>query len=255
MKKKPMSISPSELRLLSILAAAIIVFILYSYVINPALLSGSLLSQENKAAEAELTRINTLIEKYPTLKEDVSVEKKLLAEKYKIFFYDLKQEQILYKLDSLMVNSGFNITSYVTTKPSAAPIIASSPNYKPLTYPLLDKAKKMNPSLEPEPAAEQNANQDASGGENQIQLEAIPTTDITLSFSNASYESVMAFIKSLEDMDKSLFVRTISMAKSEAGTGGQIILSLYSLPKPDDSDMDLLKFKPVIPKDKVNPFN
>lgn len=255
MKKKSMSISPSEIRLLSILAAAIIVFILYTYVISPALMSGSLLSLEKKEAEEELTRINTLIEKYPTLKEEASTERKLLSEKYKTFFYDLKQEQILYKLDSLMINSGFNITSYVTAKPSAAPIISSVPEYKPLTYPLLDVAKKVNPSLESEPAADQNASTEASGEENQMQLEAIPTTDITLSFSNASYESVMAFIKSLEDMDKSLFVRSISMAKSEAGTGGQIILSLYSLPKPDDSDMDLLKFKPVIPKGKANPFN
>ncbi len=254
MKKSAMNISPREQRMLSILAAAIIVFLLFNYVISPALVNGAVLSDEKNMLEAELTRVNTLIEQYPTLKKQENAENQQLTEKYRMFFYDLNQERILYKLDSLLAESGLNITSYVTAKASASQITAVMPEFMPLYYPLLGVASKINPSLIQEPVSGPQAGSQNQEGDN-IPLDVIPTADITLRISNATYESATAFIKSLENMDKSVFVRSISLSKSDTGIGGQIVLSFYSLPKPDDSDKDLLKFTPVIPKNKVNPFS
>jgi hypothetical protein len=255
MKKNALNISQREKNMLAILAAAVVAFVLFNYVMSPALMTGTVLTQEKKAAETELDRINTLVEQYPVLIKQEKSEKSRLTEKYKMFFYDLNQERILYKLDSLLVNSGFSITSYVTNKASAAQIFAVSPIYEPLGYPLLDVASKVNPTLEKEPVPEGASNNPNPDGGDKIPMDAIPTADITLSFNNATYESATAFIKSLENMDKSVFVRSVTMSKSETGIGGQIVLSLYSLPKLDDSDMDLLKFEPTIPKNKANPFS
>lgn len=241
--------------MLAILVAAVVVFVLFNYVMSPALMNGTVLTQEKKAAEEELARIDTLIEQYPALLKQEKSERNHLVEKYKMFFYDLNQERVLFKLDSLLTSSGFPITSYVTAKASVAQIFTILPVYEPLEYPLLDVAQKVNPSLKKEPPSEQVPATENPDGGDKIPMDAIPTADITLSFNNATYEAVAAFIKSLENMDKAVFVRSITMSKSEAGIGGQIVLSLYSLPKLDDSDMDLLKFEPSIPKSKANPFS
>jgi hypothetical protein len=256
MKKVSMEINQRDKRLLTILAAAIIIFLLYNYAISPALINGSLLSEEVQSAEQQMNRINALIEQYPTLGEQEKAEKKKLADKYKMFLGDLNQERILYKLDTLLIESGFNVSSYALTKTAAAQIVVNKPVYTPINYPLLELASKINPPQTDDQVGEAGVDKaEKSTGSKEMPMDSIPTTDLTLSFNNVSYESVMAFLKAVEDMDKSFIVRNISMSKSESGTGGTVVLSLYSLPKLDDADKDLFKFDPVIPKGKVNPFN
>lgn len=250
-----MNITQRDKNLLMILAAAIIIYLLYRFFISPFLEVGAVLSQEKQSVEADLYRIDVLMEQYPSLKGEERTEKAKLSEKYSMFFYDLNQERILNKLDTLLVNSGLNISTYTPTGTAAVPITVSEPVYVPLDYPLLEVASKINSSLSETVEGEATDAAEASAGDDEALIGDIPTTDITLSFDNSSYESVMTFLKAVESMEKSLIVKNISMAKAEAGTGGQIILSLYALPKPDDSDRDLLKFTPVIPKGKTNPFN
>jgi hypothetical protein len=253
MKKFSVEINQRDKNLLFILVAVIIAFLLYNFIINPALINGTILAQERESTEYELNRVKTVIAQYPDLKKEEPVEKAKLVNKYKMFFDDLNQERILYRVDTLLINSGFNVSSYALTKTVASQIIANKPVYTSLTYPLFEIASKINPSL-----VELIKDDDDTGAESSVatdSMDFIPTTELTLSFNNTSYESVMAFLQSVENMDKSLIIKSVSMSKSETGVGGSIILSLYSLPKLDDTDKDLLKFDPVIPKGKANPFN
>ncbi len=76
-----------------------------------------------------------------------------------------------------------------------------------------------------------------------------------MDLSGVSYGSTIEFLQSLELMDKSVIVRNVSLLRAERGLDGQIILAIYSLPKIDDTDKDILRFEPVIPKGKTNPFS
>ncbi len=278
MKKQTLVTNQRDKNLLIVLAIAIVIFLSYYFIIDPALQKGSLLSQEVGNTETELTRVTELIAQFPTLKQEELKQKSLLVDKYKVFFCDLNQERILYKLDSLIVGSGFSVATYTPTPAVAAPITFPAPQFTPMTYPLLDLASKSNLSLIPsqaaqsgspqpaataatdntqpvDPAAEQPAAEQPAADTTQIATEAIPTTDITLTFSQTSFEATMAFVKSLENMDKSVIVRNVDITKVGTAIDGQVVLSMYALPKLDDSDKDLLKFLPVIPQGKANPFN
>lgn len=271
MSKMTMVTNQRDKNLLILLAVAVIAFICYYFIINPALIKGDELSLQVSGVRAELARSTDLVAQYPTLILEEKKQKQILIEKYKMFFYDLNQERILYKLDSLIAGAGFTIDTYSVAPLTASPILYPIPQYTPVTYPLLDLASKANPSLIPQaatqavapetPVADSNT-QDNPTGEPApaptappVSTDAIGTADITLGFSAATYEAAMSFLKALEDMDKSVIVRNISIAKAETGISGQIILSFYTLPKVDETDKDELKFIPVIPLGKANPFN
>jgi hypothetical protein len=243
-----------------IMALAILFYISYHFVIDPALQNGELLNQQISDAEVELARSNDVVANYPALKIEEQNKKQQLIDKYKMFFYDLNQERILYKLDTLIVSTGFTVTNYTPTPVAAVLNTVPVPQYTPVTYPLLDLASKTNPGLIPQKAASSNTEPTLpvetppAEGEGPAS-ESIPVTDITLGFEQTNYGAAMAFLKSLENMDKSVIIKNVSISKVEAGIDGQIILSVYALPQLDDSQKDLLKFLPVIPVGKANPFN
>jgi len=255
MSKKTLVTNQRDKNLLILLAVAIVIYICYYFIINPALIMGDELSLQADGVKAELTRSNELVAQYPSLILEENKQKLLLVEKYKMFFYDLNQERILYKLDSLIAGAGFAVTTYSTAPLTASPILYPAPQYIPVTYPLLELASKANPSLIPQAATQVELAPAVTEDVTQAPADAIGTSDITLGFSAATYEAAMTFLKSLEDMDKSVIVRNISIAKAETGISGQIILSFYTLPKVDESGKDELKFLPIIPLGKANPFN
>ena len=264
MKKNTLVTSQRDMMLLMILAVAILVFVAYYFIISPALDKGEVLSLEAQTVNTQFEDAKALVKNYPTLRLEESQKKTLLTEKYKQFFYDLNQERILYKLDTLMAGAGFAVTSYTSTPTIAAQILFPAPVYYNISYPLLDLASRANPSLIPLEASSasqitQTTAQSSPGnnpdGSPAAPVDAIGTTDISLGFAAATYESTMAFLKAVENMDKSVIVKSVTFIKAEVGIEGQIILSLYTLPKVDDTDKDLLKFSPVIPRGKANPFN
>jgi|GEM_PF-1364777 len=277
MKKKGLITNQRDKNLLVILLTFIIAFACYYFIIDPAMQKGELLKQEVAGAEEELARVNDIMEHRADYARDEKKLRERLIGEYSNFFYDLNQERILNKMDLLMTATGFAVNSYSPMPTVAAPIIMAKPEYTPLSYPLLDIAAKSNPSLIPAQSTEpsvaeaapdadasvnnvsdeemQETETEAEPAANEAALDAIPTSDVTLGFSGATYEGAMAFMKSLENMDKTVIVRNISMSKAEAGIDGQIVLTFYSLPQLDDSSKDLLKFLPVIPRGKANPFN
>ncbi len=258
MKNKSLntSISSNDRKLLALLTALIISFLLYQFVINPALLEKEELIQKISDTNAEIARINTAIEQYPTLRELEQIELQRIAEKYQLFYYDLYQEQILNMLDSLIHNNKLNIVSYIASDIAIAPIVAPQSKLALRTYPLLEIASKINPSLYEMQSPD---GKDAGNSQSEMQLTtyAVTTTSITLSFSNTTYESVLNFIQSLENMNKSVLIANLAISKSDSRDtiSGNMVLSFYSLPKLNDSDKNLLEFTSIIPRNKVNPFN
>ncbi len=267
MKKQSLVTNQKDKNMLVILAVVLILFAAYHYIIDPALQQGAVVAQEISDANIELARSTDVVAQYPSLVKEEKDKKQFLIDKYKLFFYDLNQERILYKLDTLITSTGFTVNNYTPTPVKAVLNIVSVPVYTPVTYPLLDLASKTNPTLIPQKAAQTENNEpttpESPTGEEQapvtdanlVAMDSLPVTDITLGFEQTKYNAAMAFLKALENMDKSVVVKSVSISKIEAGIDGQIILSVYSLPQLDDSQKDLLKFLPVIPQGKANPFN
>ena len=124
--------------------------------------------------------------------------------------------------------------------------------YMPESYPLLDLATTIQPDLHSQQEAAAPPSVDAEAGSG---ADMVPNIDITLNFENASYENIYAIIGQVEKMNKTTVLKSADISKGDTGLGGQLTFGFYSLPTLDEKQADLLKFNPVIPKGKPNPFN
>ncbi len=254
MRKMDIKVSERDKKMLIILLAVVIGFLCYTFIMSPALTKGSELKAKAVAASAELKRVKNLIGNLSTIQTQESDKKQEISKKYEQFFYDLNQEQILYKFDTLFAESGMSVSSYTPSKQVVASIPANS-KLSYITYPLLDLASKSNFSLT-DPIYKIKAEKTATETTTQTTLpaDAVPTYDVTINFNSTSYASIMTFIRKLEEMNKSIVIKKIDLRKSDVNLNGQIILTLYSLPKVDEKESEYLKFLPSVGTGKPDPF-
>ncbi len=246
MKKQKMIANKRDRDLLMLLITLVVAFLIYNYVMAPAIEKGRELKSELSAAEQQLDLIDTTIRDYPKLVEKEAELSSEIAAKYSNFFYEIVQERILYNLDTLILNAGLPVSRYSCSPVEAMPVELPRPEYYPLDYPLRDLAAELNPEFAKEASI---VHDESTGG-------SIPTTDITIDFSATSYEATMAFIKSVEEMDKSILMKNVALRKGDDyRIDGQLIMSFYAMPQIDDSMKNYLEFSPVIPKGKENPFD
>ena len=257
MNKDLLKISGRDRKLLTILCMILAAFLCYYFILNPALEKGSVLESQYAAAKLENQRVQTVIGNLPALKKEEAKGKKLLIDKYKQFFYEINEERILYKLNTTMAEAGFPVESVSFTRASAAEVSVETAHYEPLTYPLYIDASKTNPSLEvPKPQNKNEADQGQTQNQDVLKNDAVAYTDMTIRFTTSTYESIFSFLKKMETLDRSIIVKNIEITYSEQNKGlqGQIVLGIYSIAKPDESESADLKFNPVLPKGKANPF-
>ena len=272
MNKKNLSMSSRDRNLLIILGLLVVIFICYMYIVSPAIDRAASLKSDLENLKSQITVAEANVAKLQSIRIEEINKKNQIVEKYKGFFYEINQERILYQIDTLIAASGITLSSYTPTPADTMQIIADKGVYIPLQYPLLDMAKRVNPSLTSTtntqaqnnpPAANTGTSSEQPVTDTQTPVvadataaDAIPHTEITLAIGSSNYASVLNFISYLENMNKSIVIKSMDMIKTDTtGVQGQIIISLYSLPKLDDSDKDYLKFLPVTAIGKANIFN
>lgn len=237
--------------LLLFLGLAIVFYLCYTLVINPALIENETMQIEMQSMEDELERTENMIATLPQLSNDVSQLQGELTTKYSRFMPDLNQARILYQLDELMATTGLRVTSYIPTLAVASPVVIEQGTYLPQSYPLLDVAAKINPELMNQIGPSQEGSSTESGTNG---ADTIPSIEVAVNFDSSSFESLYGFILAVEAMDKTVVLKNISISNEVEGLQGQLLLTFYSLPPLDESQNDYLKFMPSIPLGKPNPF-
>lgn len=249
MKKQSMAMNQRDKGLLIILGGVVLAFLIYYFLLNPAIMNLSILRAELTATEAELTLSQDMIVQLPSLKLEETKKKSQLIEKYEPFFYDLNEEQILYKLDNLMIEAGLPVGSYSSTPILVAGIPVMGNTYQPLAYPLLDLARLSNPDL-----INQIQPNEGSPLDPNSTTDTIPTVDINISFGPTSYPSAISYIQKLEGLNKTIVVKNLTMGADGGNISGSLTISLFSLPKLDQGEAASLQFYPANVKGKSNPF-
>lgn len=252
MKKASFIGSRRDRNLLMVLAVAIVFYLCYTFIITPALDQKAILDMELEAVTAELERAEAAIAGLPELEKQAKALNKELEQKYKVFFPELDQARILYQMDTLMINSGFDASSFIPSSAVATAVLIEQGSYLPLSYPLLDIASRINPDLAGSAAASQEGTPAEATGESG---DMIPEMNITISFNDADFESINGFLAAVEGMNKTVVLRNVSIAEETDGLQGQLLLSLYALPRLNDAENGYLEFTPVIPQGKPSPFN
>ena len=269
-----MNINNRDMKLLGILFSVIIAFLIYYFLISPSWDKMNSLRMQDATLKGEINIANESINNLQSLKAQDLTEKTRLVLKYKPFFNEFSTERILYNFDTLMTASGFQPDSFTVNSAVVSQIIMDKTEFAPLNFPLKALALIANPQLIEKSKngnsnnTDNNSNLNQMGPVNsqnnakapatdQVPGDSVAEMDITLGFTAAGYQNIMTFVKYTESMNKSIILKSINFSKSKDSTGidGEIVFSLYSLPKVDNSEADYLKFLPQIPRGKVNPFN
>lgn len=243
------SINPRDRSLLVLIFVAIIFFLCYMFVISPNLEKANLLKPNIQAVENELINAENILGGVVELERQEENQRAQMKNKYSVFFFDLKDEDILYKMDSLILEAGLEVQSYLPSPLVISQVVIEEGTYEIQGYPLQEIADQIYPQ------GVQNLEQGAGSTLAVESPDMIPCRSVSIDFSGATYEKVHAFISSVEQMRKTVLLKSITLSKEEAGVGGQLTLDFYSIPPFDSSQKGSLEFVPVIPKGKVNPFN
>ncbi|GAB1476744.1 hypothetical protein MASR2M70_15800 [Bacillota bacterium] len=267
MKDKKLTASSKDKKLLLILATLVASFLVYQYWINPTWEKTKELSIETAVVDNQLETARLAISELSANRELNKNTKAELMEKYKVFFYDIKQERLMYYLDDLAIKSGLKLTSYDQSTVSLEAIPQYRQAYSGLSYPILEDAAVINDELTVG-TGDGSAGQDdmsaeeaADGQKLEIFPDSIPVVHIELSFTGAAYENIINFLKLVERAKRSVIIDSINILREtegEEGAGrgleGSISLSAYSLPKLDPFEAGDLLFSPRYPTGKTGLF-
>ncbi len=255
MKKKTLITSSRDKNLLIFLATLVVLFLIYNYLISPALVKSQELTGQADLVRQELETAQAAVTGLPENRDTDARTFEELTEKYKAFFYEINQERILYQLDTMMTGAGIPVISYRQTPTTVESIPVHQSEYSPLTYPLLSEAAAMNDQLKPGKEGDSDGGGTGSS-DKEIAEDALPMTHINVSFSNTGYENVLNFLNRVDAMERAVIIDGITISKIEEGEGleGDISLSVYALPKLDPNEASDMVFRPVIAPGKANPF-
>ena len=250
MKNQTFITNQRDKNLLIILLGIILAFLLFYFVTTPAMDQNAVLRAEAQIAKADLEHVKMLVAQLPDLKTQENEKKQQLIDKYTPFFYNLNEEGVLFKLDGLMAEAGLNVGSYSSSLLAASTIPVPGTAYIPFTFPLKDLATITNPEL-----ADQNPPAGQAPAEGEAGTDAVATVDITVSYGPATYPTIVNFISKLEGLNKTMVIKNLNAGTGEGGgPSGSVTLSLYSLPKLDQSEAQYLQFFPAFGKGKIDPF-
>lgn len=255
MKKQEVTANTRDKNLLILLGVVVILFILYYFLLSPALDKAGQLKLEREAIRTELQTAQTTVEQLSANRKESSTKLAAITEKYKQFFYEINQERLLFQLDTLINSADFPVDSYSQTKAVAKSIEKPAVVYEPLRYLLLEQAAVVNEKLA-------QALNSGSQGSNTIPAAEGPAKDqvavsyVTLGFSGATYQSFFNFLGAVEKLDRGIVIENFSVGKDGEATAlrGQVVLGIYSLAKPDESESGDIEFTPALPKGRLNPF-
>lgn len=256
MAKTRVPVAKRDKDLLKVLIFILIAFVVYYFGMGPAIARSTMLSEDALAAEAEYNQAAEVVRKLPELKQEEKKLISILSEKYQQFFYEINEERLLMKLDKIIADSGLPMSTITISKLYADAISTETADYSPVSYPLMDLAAKSNKSLIIDDGkGVQKDNQNSKSKE--IPKDAVAYSDFQITFSAGTYESAYSFIKSVEELDRTIIVKNVNLKKGKNGAGldGEILLGIYSIAKPNELDSTDLEFKPVQPKGKTNPFS
>lgn len=242
------NISKREKNLLLLVFVLLVFYFSYTFLLQPANAERLQLEEEMTQLQNDISRANALIGKAPELEQQLEQQRKEISDKYTVYLNSIDQEEILAKLGQLAQAANLTIYSYEATEPMAISVPIEQGGYQDLSYPLLDLARGINPSL-PQDQSQQSTEELQSPSE-----DLLASQYITLGFENATYTSIHQFIRSVENLDKSIQVRTLQLESNSSLLRGVISVVVFRLPSVDpdqESDYPLIA---IAPRGKVHPF-
>ena len=207
-----MKLSKRETVLLGLLLIFALFFIEFKLLYTPWKSNYDVLFAENEKVQNQVDEINRLITSIPALSTKKASTLQELDQAALLFYDTLNTDALLWTTQDLINQSGLSVVSFAISDLQTAKVLPPKSTMVELAYQLkqlaidysnvVDQYDKPSPTPTPAPASTQNKNNDQGNA-----IELFPIT-VTVS---GSYDQLRQFITSMELINKSINISTMSI--------------------------------------------
>ncbi len=207
-----MKLSKREAVLLGFLLVVALFFIEFKLLYTPWKANYDVLVVESENVQNQVDEINRLIASIPALTTKKASTLQELDQAALLFYDSLKTDALLWTTQDLINQSGLSLVSFKTTDLKTTEIIPPKNSFVELAYQLKQLANdysnvanqvdKPSPTPTPAPPSQQNQNNEK---ENAVEIFSVSTT-VT-----GTYDQLRQFISSMESINKSINISTMSI--------------------------------------------
>lgn len=241
-----MQFTKRESILLKILGIAILVFLFYQFIMKPQLDSINILKTQSETYRMRVNNYKKEIQLKDKLDEEYKVINYKISSITERLFPILEQEKIIVILDDMIRESNIQVRTLAFSEPKDSEIIKQEKAEEETTK-LEDLFNKFN-------GVSENKNNDKNdANEKKTEESKLNNMNVTLNY-EGSYNSLMKFLTLIETYKKEIIVKSVNGVQGEEFLAGNIVLEFYSIPKINDQDEDIMKWKFNNKYGKENPF-
>lgn len=243
-----MKVTSRELNLIVALVSVAIIYLLYTFLFSPLIANISIAKENLIAVETQQLQVEENQANLPNIikqQKDLIIESDKNVEK---FIPNLNEDILVTFFAGTVAKGGPGIENLSLDQLAVVDLstLIAQP-YAGLSYPLGDIARQ----------AKGNENNSTAIPAQGVQPgSTVLAQGVSISFGKATYEQVINQIKTVEAMNRTIIVNSMSLSKGEAGVlSGSINYSFYGVDKLTDKDKGLNKTVLTDSNGKANPFN
>ena len=259
-----MKLTAREKIMLIVLGIMAVLAASYYFILKPQLEKIDMLIIEQELVSQKVEEVKREITSGGELKISFENEDKRIAEQSARFYPEIFQPKLIVILDGLIEDSGIKVSSLTFTPRDIGDVndVASNSSLIHPMEPLTESYKLMTATQSAIELLEQIASMTSTG---TVQADAgnagnevpaiLDKMTVDIEYSATGYEQVKAFIKGLEELNRTLVVNNLNMEDMDNNTlSGTINVTFYALPKLHAQDSEYLDWPYNNLYGKNNPF-
>ncbi|MGO1818621.1 MAG: hypothetical protein ACTH0S_02950 [Senegalia sp. (in: firmicutes)] len=252
-----MQLNKREKILIASAGALLFLFLIYNFILNPQLNKLSKLKEDELELLNELSNYKTSINTVKTIEKTIEDKKKNISFLTGNLFPELEQSEIILLLDEFIERSNLSLEAINFSEKAMRPIKleeiiveeAKDSRFKNIVNQYNNLVSSNKDLVEEIEVKEENKNIDDET-EQAIELENISATIVY----SGNYYEITNFLSLLDNYDKDIIIRGITMVENEDGVTGNILLDFYGIPKIDELNSET-DTRDTDNNGKDNPFN
>jgi type IV pilus assembly protein PilO len=237
-----MKTTKREKVLLSVLGALILMVAYYKFALTPQLNKIKELNLEAEEYKDRVQKTKIAISPDNKLHKDFKIMNSKIMYGCQKLFPMIIQEKYIVTIDNMAKDAEIKISSMGFTEKKVGQIEIVNPQgdnndylLKELVQQYNNESGKIN-SNRKNTEDKANDNEDSSKESRESELEKMITT---INF-EGSYENIINFIENIEDFDKKIVIKNLSLSNPDSGPMvGNIVLDFYAVPRLKNYDYDI----------------
>lgn len=252
-----MQLNKREKILIASAAVLLFLFLIYNFILNPQLNKLSKLKEDELELSNELSNYKTSIDSVKTIEKTIEDKKKNISFLTGNLFPELEQSEIILLLDEFIEKSKLGLDAINFSEKAMKPIKleeiiveeAKDSRFKNIVNQYNNLVSSNKDLVEETEVKEENENIDEEA-EQAIELENISATIVY----SGNYYEITNFLSLVDNYDKDIIIRGLTMVENEDGVTGNILLDFYGIPKIGELNSET-NTRDTDNNGKDNPFN